>query len=56
MLIGITRHTAQKKYNTFHFSRCFTWSTTRLWNNLPNEVVLAVKQDHFGALPKNIFV
>ena len=29
-------------YNTYQFSRCFTYSSTRLGNSLPNEAVLAV--------------
>ena len=57
----ITWHTAQQndkifdlaRYNTYQFSRCFTHSTTCLWNSLPNEAVLAVKQKHFIILAKN---
>ena len=55
--ICISRHTAQQndkalvlvRYNTYQISRC---STTCLWNNLHNEVVLAVKQDRFIVLTK----
>ena len=58
--IRITRHTTQQndkafvlaRYNTYQFSRCFTYSITRLWNILPNEVVLTVKQDRFTVLAK----
>ena len=58
----ITRHSAQQndkkfvlaRYNTYQISRCFTYSTTRLCNNLPNEVVLAVKQDRFVDLAKKL--
>ena len=62
--IRITRHTTQQndkafvlaKYNTNQFSRCFTYSTTRLWNSLPNEAVLAVKQDRFIVSAENFDV
>ena len=58
--IRITWHTTQQKdkafvlatYNTYQFSQCFTYSTTGLWNSLPNEAVLAVKQDRFIVLAK----
>ena len=40
------------RYNTYQFSQFFTYSTTRLWNSLPNEAVLAVKQDRFIVLAK----
>ena len=58
--IRITWHTAQQndktfvlaRYNTYQFSRCFTYSITRLWYSLPNEAVLAVKQDRFIVLDK----
>ena len=36
---------ALARYNTYQFSRYFTYSITRLWNSLPNEAVKAVKQD-----------
>ena len=55
-LIRTTRHTTQEndkaRYNFYQFSSCFTYFTIRLWNNVPNEVVLAVKQDHFIDLAK----
>ena len=62
-LICITQHIAQENdkasvvamYNAYYFSQCFTYSITHLWNSLPNEAVLAVKQDRFIALAK-IFV
>ena len=58
MPFRITRHTAQQndkafvlaRYNTYQFSRCFTYSTIHLWNSLPNEAVLAIKQDNFIVL------
>ena len=58
MPIRITQHTAQQngitfvlaRYKTYQFSRCFTYSTTRLLNSLPNEAVLAEKQDRFMVL------
>ena len=40
------------RYITYQFSLCFIYSTTQLWNSLPNETVLAVKQDCFIALVK----
>ena len=36
--------------NTNQFSRCFAYSTAQLWNSLPNEAVLAIKQDRFKVL------
>ena len=62
--IRITQHTSQQKdkafvlarCNTYQFSRCFTYSTIRLWNSLPNEVVLPVKQHRFVVLAKKIYV
>ena len=58
--IRITWHTTQQNdkafvlamYNTFQFSGYFTYSTTRFWNSLSNEAILAVKQDCFVALAK----
>ena len=60
MLIRITRHTAQQNdksfvlanYKTYQFSRCFICPTICLWNSLPNEVVLAAKQNRFIVLAK----
>ena len=58
--IRITQHATQKNdktfvlagYNTYQFSRCFTYYTTRLWNILPNEAALTEKQDCFIVLAK----
>ena len=44
------------RYNTYQFSLCFTYSTTRFWNSLPNKAVLAVKQHRFITLSKKIKV
>ena len=53
--ICITWHIAKQndrafvvaRYNTYQFSWCITYSITHLWNSLPNETVLVVKQDWF---------
>ena len=58
MPIHITRHTFQQsdkafllpRYNTHKFSWHFTCFITHLWNILPNEAFLAVKQDCFTVL------
>ena len=58
--IRITWHTAQQhdktfalaRYNTYQFSLCFTYPNTRL----PNELVLAVKQDCVIDLVKKNYV
>ena len=60
MPIRITWHTAQQndkvfvlaRYNSYKVSGCFHCSTIRLWNSLPNEAVLTVKQDRFMVLAK----
>ena len=36
-------------YNANQFSRCFVYSAVLLWNSLPNEAVLTLKQDRFKA-------
>ena len=59
--ICFTQHIVQQnnrafvsiRYNTYQISWRFTYSIAQLWNGLPNEAVLAVKQDHFIALAKN---
>ena len=45
-------HPLHCKLPQFFFSRWFTYSTTCLWNNLPNEVVLTIKHDRFVPLDK----
>ena len=44
------------KYNTYQFSLCFNYTSIQLWNSLPKETVLCIKQDRFIALAKKVFV
>ena len=56
MPIRITRHTAQQNNKAFvltrHNTYQFSWCLTCLLNSLPNEAILAIKQDCFIVLAK----
>ena len=53
-LIRFNRHTCTPQQNdkAFVFSKLFTYSSANLWNILPNDTVLAVKQDCFKVLTR----
>ena len=47
-----SRSFAINRCNTSQFSRCFLNSAVSCWNNLPNDVVLALQYDRFKTLAK----
>ena len=63
MPMRITRQTVHQNNRTFaltrchttQFSRCFINSTIKLWNNLPNEIVLSEDIEKFKKLSKKFF-
>ena len=53
-LIRITRYKVQQKDRAFIVTRynTYIYYTTHLWNNLPNETILAIEEDRFIGLAK----
>ena len=60
----ITRQTVRQndrtfvlsRCNTTQYSRCFVNSSIKIWNDLPNDIVLADNQTRFKTLSKKFFV